>query len=195
MKVLIADDDTICRWNLQAALEKFGHEVVVAEDGVQAWKLFDAQPTRIVVSDWMMPELDGLGFCRKVRNRPETEYTYFIMLTIRSGTINYHEAIDAGVDDFLTKPLDRDELLARLRVAERILGYATQIRQLKSLLPICMYCKKIRDDRDYWLQIEEYIHAHTGADFSHGICPKCYEEHVRPQLDATHRRTRKDAAG
>ena len=78
------------------------------------------------------------------------------------------------IDDFLTKPLDREAILMRLRVAERILEYTTQIRQLKELIPICMYCKRIRDDSNYWDQLETYIHMHTGSNFSHGICPECF---------------------
>jgi len=92
--------------------------------------------------------------------------------------------MNAGVDDFLTKPLNADELLNRVRVAERLLGFMNQVRELKRLLPICSYCKKIRDDKDYWHQIETYIHDHTGSDFSHSICPKCYSEHIVPQLEA-----------
>ena len=105
-------------------------------------------------------------------------------MTARQGDENHREAMAAGVDDFLTKPLDREELETRLRVAERILGFATQVRQLKELLPICMYCKKIRDDQNYWKILEEYIHQHTGSDFSHGICPDCYETITVPQIEA-----------
>ncbi len=86
--------------------------------------------------------------------------------------------MDAGVDDFLPKPLDREVIMMRLRVAERILEYTTQIRVLKELLPICMYCKRIRDDQDYWQQVETYIHSHTGSNFSHGICPECFAQEM-----------------
>ena len=184
VKILIAEDDPVSLKVLQYALEGLGHEVVTANNGADAWEAFNQNPTRIVVSDWMMPGLDGLGFCRKIRGRPETDYTYFMLLTARAGRENHRTAMDAGVDYFLTKPLDRDELSIRLRVATRILDFTTQIRQLKDILPICMYCKKIRNDRDYWLQIEEYIHSQTGADFSHGVCPECYEARVKPQIAA-----------
>jgi hypothetical protein len=69
--------------------------------------------------------------------------------------------------------------MMRLRVAERILEFTTQIRQLKELLPICMYCKRIRDDQDYWQQVESYIHTYTGSNFSHGICPECFSQQMR----------------
>lgn len=187
MKILIAEDDAVASRLLRMALEKLGHEVVSASDGLEAWERFDASPVRIVVSDWMMPGLDGLDLCRRIRGRKNTEYTWFILLTMRSHKDEYRQAMDAGIDDFLSKPLDGDELMRRLRVAERVIRDATQIRRLKQLLPICLYCKKIRDDRDYWNQIDAYIHEQTGTDFSHGICPECYETRVKPML-AEHRR-------
>ncbi|MBM3856060.1 MAG: response regulator, partial [Verrucomicrobia bacterium] len=141
-------------------------------------------PARVVVSDWTMPGVDGLELCRRIRRRADAEYVYFILLTARDATKeNQEEAADAGVDDFLTKPLDVPELWTRLRVAERILRYTTQVRQLEELLPICSYCKKIRDDRNYWQQIEGYISERTGSDFSHSVCPDCYTRVVLPELE------------
>lgn len=87
------------------------------------------------------------------------------------------------MDDFLTKPLDLPELWTRLRVAERILRYTTQVRQLEEMLPICSYCKKIRDDQNYWQQLEGYISERTGSDFSHSICPDCHTRVILPQLE------------
>ena len=159
-----------------------GHEVVSASDGFEALGMFNTSPTRVVVSDWMMPRMDGLELCQKIRSKKNTDYTWFILLTTRGGREDYHAAMDAGIDDFLSKPLDGDELMLRLRVAERIIRDATQIRKLKQLLPICLYCKKVRDDRDYWKQIDAYIHEQTGTDFSHGICPECYQTKVEPML-------------
>lgn len=180
MKILIAEDDPVSVTILRVTLEQHGHEVVTAADGEEAWAHFDREPLRAVVSDWMMPGIDGLELCRRVRARSKTDYTYFILLTaINTGRQNLREAMDAGIDDFLTKPLDREAVLMRLRVAERIVEFTTQIRQLKELLPICMYCKRIRDDSDYWQQVENYIHDHTGSSFSHGICPDCYKKEIR----------------
>jgi CheY-like chemotaxis protein len=179
MKILIAEDDPVSVKILQFTLEHYGHEVVSAADGEEAWQIFDREPVRVIVSDWMMPRLDGLELCQKVRSRPKTDYTYFILLTaINTGRENLRKAMDAGIDDFLTKPLDREAVMMRLRVAERILEFTTQIRQLKELIPICMYCKRVRDDQDYWQQVESYIHAHTGSNFSHGICPECFNKQI-----------------
>jgi phosphoserine phosphatase RsbU/P len=179
MKILIAEDDPVSVKILQFTLEHYGHEVVAAADGQEAWQIFDREPVRVIVSDWMMPRLDGLELCQKVRSRPKTDYTYFILLTaINTGRDNLRKAMDAGIDDFLAKPLDREAVMMRLRVAERILEFTMQIRQLKELIPICMYCKRVRDDQDYWQQVESYIHAHTGSNFSHGICPECFNKQI-----------------
>ena len=169
---------------LRQALRRLGHDVIEAGDGEEAWQLLEADPARVVVSDWTMPRCDGLELCRRIRKRTGVEYIYFILLTGRDATSdNQKEAADAGVDDFLTKPLDFSELWMRLRVAERILQYTTQVRQLEQMLPICSYCKKIRDDQNYWQQIEGYISERTGSDFSHSVCPDCYQRVVVPELE------------
>lgn len=184
VKILAVEDDSVARAVLQAALRRLGHEVIVADTGEAAWELLQSEGVRVVVSDWMMPGIDGLELCRRVRARDTADYVYFILLTARDATSeNQTAAADAGVDDFLSKPLDFPELWMRVRVAERILRYTTQVRQLEELLPICPYCKKIRDDGNYWQQIEAYISERTGSDFSHSVCPDCYTGVILPQLE------------
>jgi DNA-binding response OmpR family regulator len=185
VKILAVEDDAVARAVLNKALQRLGHDVVLAPDGEAAWQLVERDPVRVIVSDWMMPEVDGLELCRRIRRRAGVEYVYFILLTGRDATAeNQRTAADAGVDDFLSKPLDVSELWTRLRVAERILRYTTQVRQLEELLPICSYCKKIRDDHNYWQQIEGYISERTGSDFSHSVCPDCYTRVILPQLES-----------
>ena len=184
MKILAVEDDPVARAVLRKALQRLGHEVVEATDGEAAWEKLQAEPVRVVVSDWMMPRLDGLELCRRIRGGAPADYLYFILLTSRDATEeNSRAAGDAGIDDFLTKPLDLSELWTRLRVAERILGYTRQVRQLEELLPICSYCKKIRDDQNYWQQMEGYINERTGSEFSHSVCPDCYQSVVIPELE------------
>ena len=183
MKILIAEDDPVARAVLRQGLIRLGHEPIEAVDGTAALARLEAEPVRVIVSDWMMPGLDGLGLCRAVRARVGADYVYFILLTGQSADAdNQREAIEAGVDDFLTKPLDVQEIWMRLRVAERILRFATQVSQLEAFLPICGYCKKVRDDKNYWQQIEGYINQRTGTDFSHSVCPDCYQQVVVPEL-------------
>jgi DNA-binding response OmpR family regulator len=184
LRILTVEDDPVARLVLHQALAKLGHEPVPAVDGESALEALAKEAVRVVVSDWTMPRLDGLELCRRVRARAGADYVYFILLTGRTADLpNREQAADAGVDDFLTKPLDFTELWMRLRVAERILRFATQVRQLEAFLPICSYCKKVRDDQDYWQQIESYINARTGTDFSHSICPGCYTQVVLPQIE------------
>ncbi len=184
MKILAVEDDAVSRAVLRQALRRLGHEAIEAADGEAAWELLQKNETvRVVVSDWMMPRADGLELCRRIRGRIGAEYTYFILLTSRDASEeNQNSAADAGVDDFLTKPLDLPELWTRLRVAERILRYTRQVRQLEEMLPICSYCKKIRDDQNYWQQLEGYISVRTGSDFSHSVCPDCYQSVLVPEL-------------
>ncbi len=196
VKVLAVEDDPVALAVLSRTLRKLGHEVIAAGDGDEALLLLEREPVRMVVSDWMMPGMDGLELCARVRGRVGSDYVYFVLLTSREPTTdNQREAIEAGVDDFLSKPLREQEIWMRLRVAERILRFATQVRQLEEFLPICGYCKKIRDDQNYWQQIESYINTRTGTDFSHSICPDCYSRVVAPQLEALKNATEGETGG
>jgi sigma-B regulation protein RsbU (phosphoserine phosphatase) len=184
LNILAVEDDILARKIICRSLRRLGHEVIEAADGEEAWTLLQADGIRVVVCDWMMPRLDGLELCRRIRAKIGAEYVYFILLTGNSASDdNQRAAAEAGVDDFLTKPLDPQEMWMRLRVAERILRYATQVSQLETFLPICSYCKKIRDDKNYWQQIESYINKRTGTDFSHSVCPDCYQKVILPELE------------
>jgi DNA-binding response OmpR family regulator len=180
MKILIAEDDVIAEKVLRLTLQVSGHEVVTARSGTEAWEMFDRDPVRVIISDWMMPGLDGLEFCNRVRDRAQTPYTYFILLTATfTGTHDYNSAMAAGVDDFMTKPLDREMIRTRLHVAQRILRYTTEINVLREIIPICSYCNKVRNDDDYWERVETYISERTGTRFSHGACPDCFDQELK----------------
>ncbi len=183
MRILIAEDDATSRLMLQGTLELLGHEVTAVENGAQAFARWLTDTPPVIISDWLMPEVDGLALCRAIRAANRTPYTLIIMLTALGGRENYLEAMHAGADDFLTKPCDEDQLAARLVVAERILGLRHHVSQLEELLPICAYCKQIRDERDHWQPVESYISEHSEArpKFSHGICPNC-EQRVMAEI-------------
>jgi len=121
MRVLIAEDDLISRRLLQSYLQKWGHEVVAVNDGSEAWRLFEQEAFPLVISDWMMPEMDGPELVRRIRDHSRPGYTYVILVTGRSQKEDVVAGIEAGADDFITKPFDRDELHARLRTGERII--------------------------------------------------------------------------
>jgi two-component system, cell cycle response regulator len=120
MRVLIADDDTVTRLVLTKLLDQLGHECLAARDGEQAWELYRDGGAEVIISDWMMPGLDGLELCRQIREEPRGSYTYFVLLTALDDKHHFLVGMQQGADDYLTKPLDRDELQARLVAAERV---------------------------------------------------------------------------
>jgi phosphoserine phosphatase RsbU/P len=183
MRILIVEDDIDCSEMLCELLEHGGHQVVGATNGLEGWEKFQGGDFSVLVSDWVMPELDGLELCRRIRAAETQDYCYIILLTALTGKANYIEAMTAGADDFMSKPFDPDELKARLIAAERIVRLKEQLKRLEGVLPTCMYCKRIRDHRDAWVGIEEYITKRTAASFSHGVCPDCYNTVVKPEIE------------
>lgn len=201
LPVLVADDDAVSLRVLEATLRGWGHEVVSARDGLAAWDILQRPDRpRLAVVDWMMPGLEGPEVCRRAKALGRAVPTYLILLTAKDATDDVVAGLDSGADDYVTKPFDRAELRSRLRVGERVValqqGMAdrvkelelalSQVKQLKGLLPICSYCKKVRDDRNYWQRVETYIAAHSDARFSHGICPDCWAAVIEPELAARH---------
>lgn len=197
MKILIAEDDAVTRKMLESILVNWGYDVVVTCDGDEAWQsLQHENPPNLAILDWIMPNMDGIELCRKIREAKNIDSLYIILLTIKGQKKDIVEGLCAGADDYITKPFDRDELRARVQAGIRILELQanlaervkeledalSKVRQLQGLLPICCYCKKIRDDKNYWQQVEEYVSLHTEVRFTHSICPECYEKIVMPEL-------------
>jgi DNA-binding response OmpR family regulator len=179
MNILIADDDSTSRIVLSATLKKLGHQVTAAKDGAEAWTLFESGDVPLLISDMVMPHVDGLELCRRIRAAKRPKYTYIILLTSVGGKTGYLVGMRAGADDFTNKPFDEEQLAARLVVAERVLNLQSQVKQLSGLFPICCVCKKVRDDQNYWQQVESYISKRTDARFSHGYCPECYKKAIQ----------------
>ncbi len=179
MKILVAEDDPISGVVLTKSLRKIGHEVITADDGKAAWYSYLRLVPRIVITDWMMPVIDGLELTRMIRKDGRPMYTYVIILTALGGKNNYREGMSAGADDFLTKPFDMDTLTARLRVAERVLSLQTEVNQLQGLLPICSYCKRIRDDQNTWHPLELFVGGRSETSFSPTLCPECRSKHLQ----------------
>jgi len=187
MKLLVADDDPSMCQLVARTVEFVGAEVLLAHDGAQALQLWQQERPRLVITDWMMPGTNGTELCRQIRSAGGSDYTYIIMLTACEATSEIVEGLEAGADDYVTKPFHREELIMRVKAGLRILlleealsdhiaglqEALARVRVLEGLLPICSYCKKIRDDAGEWQGVEHYIGAHTGVDFTHGICPTC----------------------
>lgn len=212
-KILIAEDDFISRKLLEKSLKNWGYEVVVVEDGKSAFDILQSDDSpQFAILDWMMPGMTGVEICKKIREKTEERYTYIILLTALEQIENMVEGFESGADDYVAKPFHAQELKARIKVGLRILdlqrNLSDHVNRLKTalenidtlegLLPICSYCKRIRDDKNYWSQVEEYIAVRSNVDFSHSICPDCYEKIVIPELEseeakvAMHKKTKSD---
>ena len=180
-------------------LKKAGYEVTFAFDGEQAWQQLSApNPPALALLDWEMPGLAGPDVVKLIRARDEQAPTYVILLTSRDSSADIVTGLKAGANDYVTKPANEDELVARVNVGARVvelqLALAERVRSLEealanvkalqTLLPMCAYCKSIRNDQNYWEKVETYFHDHSGVSFSHSYCPICYERFVKPQLDA-----------
>jgi len=137
MKILIAEDDPISRRVLEANLLKWGYEVMVASDGVESYEIIQqSEAPSIIISDWMMPRMDGLALCREIRNMEKSEYIYFIILTAKGEKRDIIEGLEAGADDFLTKPFNQEELKYRIRIGERIINLERRIMEMANTDPL-----------------------------------------------------------
>jgi CheY-like chemotaxis protein len=180
MRILVAEDDALSRTLLVRMLRDMGHDVTAACANVPAGTVMSSEPFPVVVTDWLMPRCDGLELARRIRRMNNGFYPWLIMLTGMDFAANYRQAMEAGVDDFLVKPLDTELLRVRLTVAARVQRMSEQVVALTSALPICMHCKAVRDAGDRWRRVEEYF---RDIDFSHSYCPDCFYEHsLRPEL-------------
>jgi len=197
VKILLAEDDPVFALLLQRLLEG-EYEVMLVRDGMEAWEALLAEDApQLAVLDWLMPRMDGIEVCRRVRRQSDMASTYLILLTSRDQIQDVLAGFEAGADDYVVKPCDPGELRARVRVGRRVVELQSalevhvaqlqqalaSVRQLQGLLPICSYCKRIRNDQNYWEQLETYLSDHSEASFSHGICPSCYQSIMKPQLE------------
>lgn len=198
MRLLIAEDDAISRRMLEITCQSWGFDVLAVEDGEAAWRVLqadDAPPLALL--DWMMPGMEGVEVIRRVRSRNSPQPAYMILLTARSSRDDIVRGLLATADDYVTKPFDRQELHARLQAGRRIVRLQIdlaakvadleaalgRVKKLQGLLPICSYCKRIRNDGNYWQRVESYIAEHSEAEFTHGVCPHCYDTIVKPEIE------------
>jgi DNA-binding response OmpR family regulator len=202
MRILVAEDDAVTRRILDVTLVRLGWDVITAVDGIAAWRAFETlkgeNAPELAVLDWMMPGMEGIEICRRLRATPGFELVYVILLTSRGEKQDLSEGLAAGANDYIAKPFDPVELEARVRVGERMVklqrslaarvaeveAALAHVQRLQGLLPICSYCKKVRNETNYWEQVESYLGAHTDLDFTHSICPDCTEKMLK-ELDAS----------
>jgi sigma-B regulation protein RsbU (phosphoserine phosphatase) len=183
MRILAADDDPTLRLIVKGGLGAGGHDVVVVESGAEAWDLLKKEHFPVVITDWMMPGLDGLQLTSLIRKAQRESYTYVIMLTGKSKREDFVKAIQAGVDAFLPKPLDGIMLEAQVNIAARILGLQAHAKKLESMMTVCAHCKRVRD-HGKWVGLDEYVSTNLNVKQSHGYCPNCFDEKVAPEMRA-----------
>jgi DNA-binding response OmpR family regulator len=197
MRTLIAEDDATSRLMLSAILKKSGHEVLETTTGLEAWEVLQKPNAPLLaILDWMMPEMDGLDIIRRVRAVAPARSPYIIMLTAKTRKTDIAEALNAGADDYVTKPFDLEELRARVEVgcrmikiqdelttrAEELSQALDQIKTLSGILPVCANCNKIRDDGGIWQRMDVYLQLQSEVQLTHTICPDCAKK-LYPDID------------
>lgn len=191
MRILVAEDDPVTSRLVESTLVRLGWDVITASDGTDAWRKLEEskgdKAPELLVLDWMMPGIDGIEMCRRVRTTPGFEFLYVILLTSRSGVEDLALGLMAGANDYITKPFHAVEIEARVRVGERMVKLQrslsariselevalAEVSRLQGLLPICSYCKKIRNEANYWQQVDSYLVSHSDVELTHSICPDC----------------------
>ncbi|PIE64467.1 MAG: response regulator [Desulfobacterales bacterium] len=188
MKILIAEDESITRLMVQVNLENWGYTVVAAEDGQKALSLLEKDETiAIAILDWEMPELDGTEVCQRVKELKRYNPVYVLMLTARDSQEDILGGFDAGVDDYVTKPFNDNELRARIRVAERLVriqsslsGYVQELQRtldlvdtLQGAVPVCSICKKIEGVTGSWFTLEQLLDSNDDFRLVQTVCPDC----------------------
>jgi DNA-binding response OmpR family regulator len=194
MRILVADDEEISRRVNAAAVSSWGHTAIEAPGAAEALAILDKpEGPRLALVDLVMPGMDGIELCRRARAAANARPLHLIMLTVRTDKADVVAALSAGADDYIVKPFHPPELRARVEVGARLVGLQEELRsrieelersleresELTGLLPMCAYCHKVRDDKNYWERVENYVAKLARAHVSHGVCPECYEKLAR----------------
>lgn len=191
ISVLIVDDDPEILFATSRVLKSAGYTVYEAGDKDSCLRMVCEQKPDLILLDVVLPNDSGYEVCRQIKTNPEWRGIYVILLSgIKTSSEDQSEGLEQGADGYIARPVTNRELLARVRAMERIIKAErerdqlveqlqralSEIKTLKGFLPICASCKRIRDDKGYWTQIEAYIREHTEAEFTHGICPECLKK-------------------
>jgi sigma-B regulation protein RsbU (phosphoserine phosphatase) len=190
IKVLVVEDDPFFQRVLQKRLQVEGYQVMAAGDGRDGMKAIVTFEPDLVISDWMMPEVDGLELCQSVKTGLREAAPYFILLTAKGELSDRLLGLETGADDYLVKPCDQAELMARVRAGLRIVLLTQQLRRaadelrlaraeseavraVPPALAMCSFCQRVRDGEDRWQPVDAALVDRGIADVTHGLCPQC----------------------
>ena len=176
-KILVVDDNSLNLQLVASTLAENGYEPVVTTSGVQALDFLQKETSELILLDVMMPKMDGFEVCRRIKSNDKLKALPVIFLTVKTEIEDLLRGFELGAVDYICKPFNVLELLARIKLHLELKWAREEIKTLRDILPICSFCKKIRDDKGYWTKVEEYIIRHTDMQFSHGICLECAKEH------------------
>lgn len=200
MKTLIVDDDNIMRRILKRTAMSLGHEVTGCVDAEKAMEAFQAEAFSLVILDWMLPGMDGLELCKKIRQMPHGDRVVILMVTAKNTYEDLLEVLNAGADDYIAKPVDVKILKTRLTVAERVYHNIVKrkdaedertrliselqealekVKTLKGARAHCPFCNRVHSEGDVWVDMEKYLKAHMDVFFTSGICPVCMTTHKK----------------
>jgi CheY-like chemotaxis protein len=199
-RILVVDDSPIDRAIIVDFLTPLPCTFTVAENGEQALAMVREAPPSIILLDIVMPGKNGFQVCRELKADPATRDVPVIFLTSRSAVHDTLEGFRAGAVDYVCKPYEPEELLARVNthielcnriqrehaLVERLQKALDEVKTLSDLIPICAWCRRVRDDHGYWQQVEAYFASHGKMKFSHGVCPECQTKHFPETLDRKH---------
>ncbi|MCU0289304.1 MAG: response regulator [Acidobacteria bacterium] len=188
--ILIIDDVPKNLQVLAKMLDKKNYRVSIANSGFQALKMIEKVLPDLILLDILMPGMNGIEVCQKLKESPAAGEIPVIFLSAKTKSEDIVEGLKAGGVDYVTKPFNLPELLARVethlelkrrrdtekKLIAQLQAAIAQVKKLSGLLPICCKCKKIRDEKGSWHELEDYIQSHSEADFSHGLCPTCSQE-------------------
>lgn len=197
IKILVVDDDPDILFATARVVKKGGYQTFTADSGKTAMEAVKTIAPDLILMDVVMPDAQGPDLCRRIKEDPDLKGIYVLLTSgTRVESEQQADGLDSGADGYIARPLSNREFLSRVESMVRILRAErerdqlieelkkaiSEIKQLSGMLPICSHCKKIRDDKGYWSQIESYIRDHSDAEFSHGICPECAKRHY-PEFD------------
>jgi response regulator RpfG family c-di-GMP phosphodiesterase len=197
-KVLVVDDYEGNVFLSTTLLKTAGYEVLEATSGKECLDAVHNHHPDLILLDVMLPDMSGVEICRQIKNDKSLKDIFVILASgIQVSSERQAEGLDIGADGYITRPISNKEFLARVQAGERIKRAEDALREkekeqqalisqlkeaiaeiktLKGCIPICAWCKKIRDDEGCWDQLEAYMSKHTDASFSHGLCPDCFEK-------------------